>query len=148
MNIQQVADYGRCASQAVLTLMQRHGLSVLRFRQHVNTDGKVVCGSILQCTDVDGNEILDSNQVDPLVYDLEYALNELQDDTNVIQGNYSCYLLPKHSELPAGITYRIAEGGPDLVVDTTLEDVPDRVIACNLGLCVKTHVYTYLTYRE
>lgn len=148
MNRQQFIDYGRSATQAIVTLMLKHQLSILRFRQHVRADGSVSCATILQCTDRHLNEILDAAYVDPLVDELERVLGALQSTADGIQGNYSCYVLPKYSELPAGIMYRLAEGGDDLIIEAPTVDEPDYVIACNLGLCLKTQLYTYLTYRE
>lgn len=148
MNRQQFIDYGRSATQAIVTLMLKHQLSILRFRQYVRADGSVSCATILQCTDRHLNEILDATYIDPLVNELEQVLGALQNTADGIQGNYSCYVLSKHSDLPAGIVYRLAEGGDHLIIEAPPIDDTDYVIACNLGLCLKTQVYTYLAYRE
>lgn len=152
MTKQQFIEYGRLATLAIVKVMTDHQITVLRFRQHNNPEGQIVCGSILQCTDIHSDEVLDHQRLEPLVNDIEAALGQLQKDTIAIQGNYGCYVLPKGCELPAGVQCRLAAGGDNLtaerMADNDTVDITDNMVACNLGISHKNTIHTYITFRE
>lgn len=148
MNKFLLDEYSRLAVVAITGVMQDHDISIFRFRQYSKPNGELTCGSILQCTNIHGEELLDYQELSPLIHDLEKSLSQIQKETTPVQGNYSCYLIPQNSELPGGIQYQIAEGGGDLTVELLPRDLPDTRMAFNFGLSCKSTIYTYIAYSE